>query len=355
MAISKVLLTGATGFIALHVLKQLLEDPEYVVVGTVRSQEKADKLISDFEKEYPSLDVSEKKLTFEIVPDIAVPDAFDETIKKHSDLDFVLHTASPFHYHFKDSYKDMLSPAVNGTIGILKSVKKYGPNVKHVVVTSSFAAILNSSKLSDPTFTFDESCWNPLTWQEAKNDPYLPYTYSKIAAERGAWDFIKTEKPGFSLSTVAPPYVFGPQVFKSAWEHSEWNTSNEALRSTFKTPLDYTEPQKDFLFIAVDVRDVAKLHIIAIKKRESAAGNRWLAVSGVFSSQAALDFIHEKEPQRSETIGIGKPGSGPELESTFCKFNNEKTKRESGIEFIPLTNTALDIFKQIKSLSVNVL
>ncbi len=355
MAISKVLLTGATGFIALHVLKQLLEDPEYFVIGTVRSQEKADNLISNFKKEYPSLDVSGKKLTFEIVPDIAVPDAFDETIKKHSDLDFVLHTASPFHYHIKDPYKDMLLPAVNGTIGILKSVKKYGPNVKHVAITSSFAAIIDRSRVNDTTFTFDESCWNPLTWEEAIKDPNRPYTYSKLAAERGAWDFIKTEKPNFTLSTVNPPYVLGPQVFKSAWENSEWNTSNEALRSTFKTPLNFTEPQKDLVFIAVDVRDVAKLHILAIKKPKSAAGNRWFAASGVFSSQAALDVIHEKEPQLSKTIGIGKPGSGPELEATFCKFNNEKTKRESGIEFIPLSSTALDTFKQIKSLNVSVI
>ncbi len=356
MAISKVLLTGATGFIALHILKQLLEDPEYVIVGTARSQGKADELISNFKKEYPSLDVSEKKLSFEIVPDIAVADAFDETVKNHPDLEFVLHTASPFHFHFKDGYKELVLPAVNGTVSILKSIKKYGKSVKHVVITSSFAAILEGSKLGDNTATFDESCWNPLTWEQAKNDDgQLPYIYSKTAAERAAWDFIKTEKPSFTLSTVNPPYVFGQQVFKSAWEKPEWNTSNELLRSIFTTPLTATEPQSGVLFFIVDVRDVAKSHILAIKKHESAAGSRWLACSGVISSQTALDIIHEGEPQLSETIGIGKPGSGPEIESGFAKYNNEKTKRESGIEFIPISTTILDVFREIKSLSVNVL
>jgi len=97
--------------------------------------------------------VSAGKLTFAIVPDIAVSGAHDDAVKPYDDgtgLDFVVHTASPFHMDVTEPKSQMLDPAVQGTRGLLESVKKFAPTVKRVVVTSSFASILNGAKLSPP-------------------------------------------------------------------------------------------------------------------------------------------------------------------------------------------------------------
>ncbi|KAJ3577102.1 hypothetical protein NPX13_g3465 [Xylaria arbuscula] len=134
----KVLLTGGSGFIATHIL-QLLLSRGHDVITTVRSEEKA-KIIRDA---HPGA-----KLTVAIVPDIAVDGAFDEVMQKFTDIEYVQHTASPFHFKITDP-KELLDPAIKGTTSILHAIKKYAPSVKRVIVTSSFAAILDASKLGD--------------------------------------------------------------------------------------------------------------------------------------------------------------------------------------------------------------
>jgi nucleoside-diphosphate-sugar epimerase len=73
--------------------------------------------------------------------------------------------------------KDVLNPAINGTTGILKAVKAHAPSVKRVVVTSSFAAIVN---MACPPKVYDETSWNPVTWEEAVADRSLAYRGSKV-------------------------------------------------------------------------------------------------------------------------------------------------------------------------------
>jgi len=131
--IMRVLLTGGSGFIAAHCIDILLQHG-HSVVTTVRSQEKANKI-----KEAHS-DVGKDKLDFAIVEDIAQPNAFDEAVKSDPPFEAVLHTASPFHFKATDIQKELIDPAVIGTTGILKSIKKSAPTVKRVVITSSFAA-----------------------------------------------------------------------------------------------------------------------------------------------------------------------------------------------------------------------
>lgn len=105
---TKVLLTGGSGFIAAHVLEILLERG-YSVVTTVRSQEKIDNI----KKAHSG--VGQDKLDFRIVEDIAVEGAFDEAVKSIEGLDAVIHTASPFHFNVTDTKKDLLDPAIIGT------------------------------------------------------------------------------------------------------------------------------------------------------------------------------------------------------------------------------------------------
>lgn len=89
----------------------------------------------------------------------------------------MIHTASPFHFKFNDPVKEILDPAINGTTGILKAIKASAPTVKRVVITSSFAAIVNAAKHKE---LYDESVWNPVTWEEAINDRPSTYRASKV-------------------------------------------------------------------------------------------------------------------------------------------------------------------------------
>jgi nucleoside-diphosphate-sugar epimerase len=203
---TRVLLTGGSGFIAAHTLDILLKNG-HSVVTTVRTQDKADKIKEDH-KNY----VDKGQLSFAIVPDIAQPGAFEKAVVSDPPFEAVLHTASPFHFNVTDVQKDLLDPAIIGTTGILESIKKNAPSVKQVVITSSFAAIVNPSKGFWPGHSYSEDDWNPITVEEAHENPMTGYRASKTFAEKAAWDFVAQEKPNFSISTINPPMVYGPIV-----------------------------------------------------------------------------------------------------------------------------------------------
>ena len=195
---TRVLLTGGSGFLASHVLDILLAH-KHSVVTTVRSQEKADGI----KKAYPN--ASKGQLDFAIVPDIEPVGAFDEAMVSDPPFEAVIHTASPFHFDITDVKKDLLDPAINGTTGILKAVKAHAPTVKSIVITSSFAAILNVNLPSPASaHTYSEKDWNPITQDEALQNPSYGYRGSKTFAEKAAWDFVEKEKPNFTISTVSP-------------------------------------------------------------------------------------------------------------------------------------------------------
>lgn len=198
----RVLLTGGSGFIAAHVLDYLLEHG-HSVVTTVRSQQKADKI----KEAHPKY--GKDKLDFSLVEDIAQEGAFDKAVVSDPPFEAVIHTASPFHFNVTDVQKQLLDPAIIGTTGILKSIKKSAPTVKRVVITSSFASIIDGSKGVRPGHTYSEKDWNPVTHEEALKDPSTGYRGSKTFAEKAAWEFVEKEKPNFSISTMCPPLVLG--------------------------------------------------------------------------------------------------------------------------------------------------
>jgi nucleoside-diphosphate-sugar epimerase len=218
----RVLLTGASGFLAAHILDTLLQHG-HAVVATVRSQAKADRLRQTRQK------ISEDMLNFVLVEDVARSDAFDKAVVSDPPFDAVIHTASPFHYNVKDIQTELLDPAMKGTIGILTSIKKFAPSVKTVVITSSFAAIVNPSKGLWPEHTYSEADWNPMSLEDALSHPAKGYTASKAFAEKAAWNFMEIEKPSFTLTTIMPPLIFGP-IAGTVSSLDSLNTSNTLTR-----------------------------------------------------------------------------------------------------------------------------
>ena len=241
----KVLVTGATGFIGLHCIKQLL-DRGYSVNGTLRSQDRQAEVLDSLERNNtPTRHLS----LFEV--DLNRDSGWNSAIR---DCNYVLHVASPF--VLTDEDEDFfVKPAVEGVQRALKFSKKH--NVKKVILTSSFAAIHET--LNDRQESFDEEDWsNP-------NKPGISfYAKSKTMAELAAWEFMEMENPDFSLAVINPVLVMGPSLTKDI------GTSN----SLVKNMINGSVPGTPKIHIGiVDVRDVASVHILAMES-SSADGER---------------------------------------------------------------------------------
>ena len=100
-----------------------------------------------------------------------------------------------------DNKKQFLDPAIKGTVGLLESVNNHAPKVKRVVITSSFAAILDMSKGTWAEHTYTEADWNPVTYEDAASasNPGVAYSASKTFAEKAAFNFVEHNKPRFTV------------------------------------------------------------------------------------------------------------------------------------------------------------
>ncbi|PQE29803.1 hypothetical protein CJF32_00000453 [Rutstroemia sp. NJR-2017a WRK4] len=329
---------GGSGFIAAHVLDILLEHG-HTVITTVRSQQKADAI----KAAHPN--VPSSKLDFRIVEDIAQEGAFDECVKTSGELEAVIHTASPFHFNVTDTKKDLLDPAIIGTTSILRAIKAYAPSVKHVVVTSSFAAILDASKGHNPTHTYSEADWNPITLSQATENPAFGYRASKTFAEKAAWEFVEKEHPNFTLSTMNPPLVLGPIVHYLN-SLSALNTSNQRVRDLMTGKCKEQIPDTG-TFIWVDVRDLALAHVKAIEVPE-AAGKRFFITAGYFSNKEICEIIRKNFPELESQLPGKEVKGGDYPEGGLYKYDNKRTVEVLGIKFRGLEESIVDLVKSLK-------
>jgi nucleoside-diphosphate-sugar epimerase len=179
--VSRVLLTGANGFIGAHILEQLLAKG-ISVRAAVRSQEKANAVAEDHSSAGSLLD-------FAIVPDITTSGAFDNAFTSEQEFDTVIHTASPFLYRVIKDNSEFINPAVKGTTELLKAVKRFAPSVKRVVITSSFAAVSDFTT-SGKIWTGDD--WSPITLEKAlTGESSDGYRGSKKFAEKAGTYFFE--------------------------------------------------------------------------------------------------------------------------------------------------------------------
>ncbi|RMZ80157.1 hypothetical protein DV737_g3056, partial [Chaetothyriales sp. CBS 132003] len=330
----KVLVTGGSGFIAAHVVDILLKHG-HDVVFTVRSDEKGEKILSNHAGQPRS------KLSYVIVENIAQEGAFDKAVISEPPFEAVLHTASPFHFNVTDAKKDLLDPAILGTTGILKSIKKSAPTVTRVVITSSFAAIVNVAKHEA---TYNESHWNPVTLEEATNDASTAYLASKTFAEKAAWDFVDKEKPNFSVSTINPPIVLGP-IVSYLNSLNAVNTSNQRvlqlIRGDFKT--DGVPPSG--IYIWVDVRDVALAHVKAIEVA-AAAGKRFFVAAGYYSNGELAHIIKDNFPQFAPRLPENLASDVPK---DVYGIDNSRSKQILGLEYRPLKESVVDTVKSLEA------
>lgn len=224
--------------------------------------------------------------------------------------------------------------------------------MRRVVVTSSFAAIVDEAKTASAATTFTEASWNPITIADIHHSPSAAYRASKTLAERAAWAFVRDPRNAvrFDLVTVNPPLVFGPVVHHVASLDSI-NTSNarivDCLRGKWRAQgIPSTGP----VVIWVDVRDVAAAHVKAGLEIPEAGGKRLFVVSGLYSNAelAALVRKHFPEDKAKLPTEETKGGELPREEERF-RYDNSATSKLLGIEWIGLEKSVVDTVKSLKA------
>ncbi|KAF8880900.1 hypothetical protein CPB84DRAFT_1792190 [Gymnopilus junonius] len=332
----KVLVSGANGYIAMWVVRHLLERG-YAVRGTVRSESKG-----KFVKEYFASLGHGDNLELVIVEDIEKEGAFDEAVKG---VDAIAHTASPFHSNVKQP-EEFLRPAIQGTVGMLKSALKNGSKVKRIVVTSSTASILNPS---DKPSVLSERDWNTSSPKEVEEKgadapPMVIYRASKTLAEKSAWQFVEEHKSElkWDLAVINPPFVFGPPIH----DVSSPASLNTSLKSWYDNVVADTPKTKDALSFSsgwVDVRDTSLAHVLALEK-EAAGGERIISTGGSFSYQEWINVANSLPPPVYPSHKL--PTGIPELFNSETVYNvvYDKSKEEKilGIKFHTKEETTKD-------------
>ncbi|GMF98871.1 hypothetical protein B5S30_g703 [[Candida] boidinii] len=338
MSADKVLVTGANGFLATHVVDVLLSKG-CKVIGTARSEAKYEPLLKEFQAKYPEGDLS-----FEIVKDMAIPNAFDDVLKKHTDIKNVIHTASSFTLGSDTTPEETFKiPAVEGTKNILKAINAYGPQIEHVVVTSSFVTMMEFMK---PQPAVNENSWSSLTWDQVGDSHFLGYCSSKKLAEEAAWDFMKTESPKFSLTTITAPYIFGPQVFDFQVGKT-LNLSNQVIINSSSIDPSTTEAQKEGSGVCADVRDVAFAHVAPLSTT-SMNNKRVLPCAALFCTQTVLNAMN-KVPVLKGKVAVGDPSycnTEEYKKSLYVVDCSESVKLLGDIQFITLDKCVADIYEQ---------
>ena len=246
---TKVLITGANGFIGLHTVLHFLKRG-YELCATVRTQEHGEKVRQTLAKHTDTT-----RLEF-VQADLTKDEGWDRAV---AGCDFVLHVASPFPTDAPKDENELIIPARDGTLRVLRAAQRAG--VKRVVLVSSVAAVINGHERENRVF-------NESDWTDTSKTDYA-YAKSKTLAEQAAWEFIRSaeNKNGMELVSINPSNVFGPVLDNRQHTSTEWfgTLLRREIPGLTRTQLNL-----------VDVRDVVELIEQAMITPE-AAGKRFIA------------------------------------------------------------------------------
>ena len=257
MSQPSVLVTGGSGFVGAHTVLALLQTSSYRVRTTVRSLSRADEIRKQLLEGGASQDGVDS-VEF-VAADLNKDDGWEQAVEGCT---YVHHVASPFPASAPKHEDDLIKPAREGTLRVLRAAKKAG-TVKRVVITSSVAAIAyGHDDLNRP--------FNEEDWSNDKDPKIGAYQKSKTLAERAAWDYIEKEGGEMELAVVNPGGIYGPLLGK------DYATSIELIYRLMNGALPGC-PQ--LALGLVDVRDVADLHVRAMTDPK-AKGQRFIAVAG---------------------------------------------------------------------------
>ena len=272
---TKVLLTGASGYIGKHITLQLLNQG-YEVRASVRSLEKTAEIIDALSGHLQDAKTLNTNLTF-VELSLDSDSGWNDAM---ADIDVVIHSASPFPLVIPADENELIRPAVDGTLRAFKAAKKAG--VKRVILTSSNAAVFGRDLPKGAT-EFDETMWTDINHQIG----CAPYRKSKTLAERAAWDFIKNEAPEIALTVINPSLVIGAPL------DNKFGSSMAIIDQLIQG----TRRMLPNLRVGiVDVKDVARMHVDSIKI-DATKGERILASTGTLSLVEIAKIIKADNPE----------------------------------------------------------
>ena len=333
----RVCVTGAAGFVASWLVRELLEKG-VLVRGTVRRVASADHL--------RALPGAVERLEL-VEADLTVPGSFEAAVRGCT---VVFHTASPYVIQVDDPQRDLVDPAVNGTLDVLRACVK-ASDVARVVLTSSMAAVTDEP---DASQVLTEADWNEKSTLQRN-----PYYLSKTMAERAAWTFVERERPSFDLVAMNPFMIMGPSLGPGL------NVSNkivaDLVNGVYPGILSLT-------WGVVDVRDVAHAHVRAAEVRE-AQGRYLLVQEPPVSMRTIVGWLREagygdgtRLPSRAMDNALGNllvklnaylqpPGVASYLRTHIGRvprYDASKARTDLGLTLRPTRETVLDTARDLE-------
>lgn len=336
-----ILVTGASGYLAGWIIQYLLEEG-FTVHATVHNPNKKSSIehLQKIEKTTPG------QIRF-FQADLLNEGDFEAAMKN---CELVIHTASPFILNVKDPVKELLNPALKGTENVLNTVNKT-TSVKRVILTSSVVSIFgdNIDFVQSGKKALDESDWNTTS-----STRHMPYPYSKVRAEKRAWEINKAQNR-WDLITINPGGIWGPSLTKTS-KSATIDLLLQLADGRFKSGVP------DLKLPFVDVRNVAEAHLKAAFNPN--AQGRYILLNQVISIKEMADIlrpVYESEypipnkvlpkwlmwlmaPLAGTTRKFISKNVGHDLQ-----FNNEKSIQELDISYIDKQETILSQFEQLKA------
>ncbi|KAL5706993.1 Tetraketide alpha-pyrone reductase 1 [Ranunculus cassubicifolius] len=299
----KVCVTGASGYVASWLVKRLLLSG-YHVKGTVRDPGNHKKLAHLWK-----LEGAKERLEV-VKADLMEEGSFDDAIMG---CDGVFHTASPVLGPKSDPQTEILDPAVNGTLNMLRSCKK-NPQLKRVVLTSSSSTVRVRDDIN-PAIPLDESSWSSTQLCQRLK---IWYPLSKIMAEKAAWDF--AQENGIDLVTILPTFIIGPSL-----------------------PSDFFHGTEEW---GIYTDDVALSHILVYENPN--AHGRYLCSSLVVDNTELASFLAKRYP----LLPIPDPNRFKRLERPYYELDTSKLK-SLGIKLKGIEEMFDDCVASLKEKNVN--
>jgi nucleoside-diphosphate-sugar epimerase len=276
MTTQKVLVTGASGFVATYCIAELLRR-DFSVRGTLRDPSRAD----DVRRTIARTGVDALSVNF-VAADLLHDEGWETAMEGCS---YVLHVASPFPLREEGDPDDVIRPAREGTLRVLKAATRAG--VKRVVQTSSVVAITLAWPEVPVGYVFAEK-----DWSNPERPDITSYVISKTLAERAAWDFVEGRTDTPELAVVNPGFVLGPAL------NPDLSTSHEVLRLM---GIGAYPAAPKIGFPVSDVRDVAVTHALAMTHPQ-AAGHRFISANGFLRLIDLGRLMVEAEPDLKRKV-----------------------------------------------------
>lgn len=255
-----VLVTGATGYIGAEITRQLLAGG-YRVRGTTRNVENAIEA-----GHLTGLAGAAERLEL-VEADILDRESLDKAV---AGCESALHVASPFMMDARNPQRDLVDPAVQGTLNVMQACEQVGA-VRRLVLTSSIAAVADGA---------DGTRLNERSWNTTSSLVRNPYYFAKAQAERAAWVFVDEHDPAFDLIAILPAFVLGPSLVPGRSQSSQ----NLVSLTNGDWPGITAFP-----WWIVDVRDVAHAHILAME--DPSASGRYIVGAGTMTMREAVDCL----------------------------------------------------------------